>query len=213
MDFSLRTLKAATVVASLLIQHDYLHGIILSCEIVVLKGRNDFTREYYAVKVVMLNQKGGNNGGSLEGPQAEIHCSTALVKHKLIIWLMLPMTTFYPATFKDFEAWMKTTYNGTQSIPEQVKLFMETASENAEQGLVIGHTSVCQGTFLDEDLDDSQLAAPLYVQFLVIGINFLHTSLDIAHADLHSQSILIKEPVLQPDENLQQEDVHTGYMV
>ena len=124
--------------------------------VVRLKGRNNFTREYCAVKV-MLNRKGSNNGGSLEGPQAEIHCSAAVVKHKL----MLPMTTFYPATFKDLsEAWMKKTYNGTQGIPEQVKRFMETASENAEQGLVIGHTSVCQGTFLDEDLDDSQLAAP-----------------------------------------------------
>ena len=38
------------------------------------------------------------------------------------------------------------------------------------------------------------------MQFL-IGIDFLHTSLDIAHAYLHSQNILIKKPVMQPDVN------------
>ena len=163
----------------------------------VLRGCNTFTGEEYAVKV-MMNGNGSNNGDSLEGPQAEIHCSSAVVKHKL----MLPMTTFYPATFKDLEAWMTETYNGIQNIPEQVKQFMDKASVNAEQGLVIGHTSVCQGTLLDEDLDDSKLAAPLYCQFLV-GLDFLHTSLGIAHADLHIQNILLKKR----DVNVQQEDV------
>ena len=49
---------------------------------------------------------------------------------------------------------------------------------------------LCQGIFLDEDLDYSQLAAPLYVQFLVWS-NFLHTPMDIAHAYLHIQIALL----------------------